>query len=97
MRYVFEALSKVNRTDIALQMLSQTEYPSFGYQITNTLEPATSLWESYDAPTMHQWLDESSRVRRERERERERERQRQTERDRERDLKLEDIAGAASI
>ena len=42
-------------------MLHQKAYPSFGWQITNSYEPATSLWESYDAPTMRQWLDESSR------------------------------------
>ena len=60
-RYVFEALARVNRTDVALRMLNRTAYPSFGYQITNVLEPATSLWECQDAPTMHQWVDESSR------------------------------------
>ena len=43
-----------NRTDVALRMLHQREYPSFGWQITNDMEPATSLWESYDAPTMRQ-------------------------------------------
>ena len=51
----------VNRTDVALKMLNVTAYPSFGFQIKNKLEPATSLWESYDAPSMHQWVDESSR------------------------------------
>ena len=60
-RYIFEALAMHNRTDVALAMLNVTQYPSFGYQITNPLEPATSLWESFDAPTMHQWVDESSR------------------------------------
>ena len=60
-RYVFEALARVNRTDVALRMLNRTEYPSFGYQITNNLEPATTLWECADEPTMHQWIDESSR------------------------------------
>ena len=60
-RYVFEALARANRTDVALRMLNRTAYPSFGYQITNDLEPATSLWECQDAPTMHQWVDESSR------------------------------------
>ena len=28
----------VNRTDVALRMLNVTDYPSFGYQITNSLE-----------------------------------------------------------
>ena len=60
-RYVFEALARVNRTDVALRMLNRTDYPSFGYQITNALEPATSLWECQDEPTMRQWVDESSR------------------------------------
>ena len=60
-RYIFEALAKVNRTDVALKMLHTQEYPSFGWCISNELENATSLWESYDVPTMHQWLDESSR------------------------------------
>ena len=60
-RYIFEALAKVNRTDVALLMLNVTEYPSFGFQIANSLEPATTLWECFDEPTMHQWIDESSR------------------------------------
>lgn len=60
-RYIFEALAKVNRSDVALRMLNSTEYPSFGWCMTNPIEPATSLWESYDVPTMRQWLAESSR------------------------------------
>jgi hypothetical protein len=60
-RYLFEALSRVNRTDVALQALLTTDYPSFGYSITNPIEPATSLWESFDVFSMNQWLDESSR------------------------------------
>jgi len=39
-RLVFEALARVNRTDVALRMLNRTAYPSFGFQITNDLEPA---------------------------------------------------------
>ena len=58
---IFEALSMVNRTDVALRMLHQREYPSFGWQITNDMEPATSLWESYDAPTMRQCESSSGR------------------------------------
>lgn len=60
-RYVFEALAKVNRTDVALKMLRSTEYPSFGWCISNPFENSTSLWESYDVPTMPQWVAESSR------------------------------------
>ena len=32
-RYVFEALAKVGRIDVALKMLQATEYPSYGYNI----------------------------------------------------------------
>ena len=39
-RYIFEALAKVNRTDVALQMLHTQEYPSFGWCISNDLENA---------------------------------------------------------
>ena len=59
--YVFEALGRVNRTDVMLDMLLRTEYPSLGYEATNKYEPATALWESFDGDTMHQWIDESSR------------------------------------
>ncbi len=59
-RYVFEALAKNNRTDVALKMLQATEYPSYGYNILG-VEHATSLWESWDGSTMQQWFDESSR------------------------------------
>jgi hypothetical protein len=57
---VFEALAKVNRTDVALKMLQATEYPSYGYNILG-VEKASSLWESWDGATMQQWFDESSR------------------------------------
>eukprot|EP01043_Picozoa_sp_COSAG02_P082217 COSAG02_NODE_20492_length_829_cov_0.678082_1_plen_276_part_11 len=39
-RYIFEALAKVNRTDVALRMLHTQEYPSFGWCISNDLENA---------------------------------------------------------
>ncbi len=59
--YLFEGLAKVNRTDAVLRMLLREEYPSLGFEILNDVEPATSLWESFDVHTMNQWVDESSR------------------------------------
>ncbi len=53
-RYLFEGLARVNQTDAALRMLLKTTYPGFGYEIANSLEPATSLWECFDGDTMHQ-------------------------------------------
>jgi alpha-L-rhamnosidase len=60
-RYLFEALSRVNRTDVALKMLVGQEYPSYGFAMNNQIEPATTLWESADVFSMAQWLTESSR------------------------------------
>lgn len=60
-RYLFEALSQVNRTDVALKMLLRQEFPSYGYAMNNEIEPATALWESADVFSMTQWLAESSR------------------------------------
>ena len=60
-RYVFEALAKVNRTDVALRMFRAREWPSYGWALTNPIEQGTTLWESLDAPTMQQWFGESSR------------------------------------
>lgn len=60
-RYAFEALALNNQIEAALRTLLQTTYPSYGFELFNVYEPATSLWESWDAPTHRQWLDESSR------------------------------------
>jgi hypothetical protein len=60
-RYLFEALARANRTDAALACLLRIEYPGYGAEVYSEFEPATSLWESWDGDTMHQWLDESSR------------------------------------
>jgi alpha-L-rhamnosidase len=60
-RYVFEALALNGGIAAALRTLLQTEAPSFGYELYHLYEPTSNLWESFDAPTHRQWLDESSR------------------------------------
>ena len=60
-KYAFEALALNGHVDAALRTLLQTGFPSFGYELFNEFEPTTNLWESFDAPTHRQWLDESSR------------------------------------
>jgi hypothetical protein len=60
-RYAFEALALAGHIEAALRCLLQTGYPSYGYELYHEFEPATNLWESWDAPTHRQWLDESSR------------------------------------
>ena len=60
-RYAFEALALNGQIEAAIRCLLQTDYPSFGFELYNLYEPSSSLWESWDAPTHRQWLDESSR------------------------------------
>lgn len=60
-RYAFEALALNGQIEAALRCLLQTAYPSYGFELYNLYEPSTSLWETWDADTHTQWLDESSR------------------------------------
>ena len=43
--YVFDVLSTLGETDLAMAVLEQTTAPSLGYMIANT---ATTLWEAWD-------------------------------------------------
>jgi len=49
-KYLMLALHKIGRDDLALQVAENTDYPSWGYMITNPVEPATTLWELWDTP-----------------------------------------------
>ncbi|MBQ8408997.1 MAG: family 78 glycoside hydrolase catalytic domain [Clostridia bacterium] len=44
-RFLFETLTKIGSTDLALEMLRVKSYPSFGYMLENG---ATSLWERWE-------------------------------------------------
>lgn len=49
---MLEVLTNEGRTDVALAMLQQDSYPSFGYMLkggASGYEPATTLWELWDA------------------------------------------------
>jgi alpha-L-rhamnosidase len=48
-RFVLDVLSANGHSDVAHAMLTQTSYPSFGYQILNKYEPSTTLWELWDS------------------------------------------------
>jgi alpha-L-rhamnosidase len=51
-KYLSPSLSKLGRTDIALDLALTTTYPSWGYMIYQTLEvSATTLWEVWDSPS----------------------------------------------
>ena len=49
-RWLFDVLSNINEHDMALNLLSNTDYPSIGYYFANGEEAATeNLWELPDA------------------------------------------------
>ena len=50
LRALFEVLPALGYADVALATLLRTDYPSFGYSLSNDVEPATSIWEVFDAP-----------------------------------------------
>jgi alpha-L-rhamnosidase len=43
-RPLFEALSTINQTDLAWDIVMQTDFPSYGYMLKNN---ATTIWESW--------------------------------------------------
>lgn len=45
MRVIFHVLSRFGRSDLAFQMITKSEYPSYGYWIRNG---ATTLWELFN-------------------------------------------------
>jgi len=47
---LFPVLSAMGRTDVAVDLLQQTTWPSWGFMAFNNLEPATTLWELWSAP-----------------------------------------------
>eukprot|EP01116_Phalansterium_solitarium_P001032 TRINITY_DN10838_c0_g1_i1.p1 TRINITY_DN10838_c0_g1~~TRINITY_DN10838_c0_g1_i1.p1 ORF type:complete len:918 (+),score=221.32 TRINITY_DN10838_c0_g1_i1:46-2799(+) len=45
LKYMLQVLSDFDRADLALAMMSQSDYPSFGYMLAQN---ATSLWEVWE-------------------------------------------------
>lgn len=48
-KFLLPVLSLLNRSDLALEVVRQTDYPSWGFMLYNTLEPATTIWELWNA------------------------------------------------
>jgi hypothetical protein len=62
LRALYEVLSNMGRADLAVATLLQVDYPSFGYQVHNVDEPATTIWEVYDADRMSPSMDSRNHV-----------------------------------
>eukprot|EP00041_Stephanoeca_diplocostata_P021741 m.512916 g.512916 ORF g.512916 m.512916 type:complete len:1042 (+) comp21898_c0_seq1:116-3241(+) len=48
-RWEPEVLSAIGYGDLAYAIMTQQTYPSFGYEILNEVEPATTVWELWDS------------------------------------------------
>jgi hypothetical protein len=51
MKYLSRALTATGHSDTAVAMMLETTYPSFGWAFGHPDEPATTLWELWNAPT----------------------------------------------
>ena len=47
---IYPLLSDNGHHDLALELISSTTYPSYGYMFTNPFENATTVWELWNAP-----------------------------------------------
>ena len=47
---LYPVLSDNGHHDLALELISSTTYPSFGYMFNNPYENATTMWELWNAP-----------------------------------------------
>jgi alpha-L-rhamnosidase len=48
---LYPLLSDNGHHDLALELISSTTYPSYGYMFTNPFENATTIWELWNAPS----------------------------------------------
>ena len=50
-KYILPALTKLNQNNAAIQCLNLIDYPSWGYMVHSKYEPATTIWELWNADT----------------------------------------------
>ena len=48
-KFILPVLTRLKRQDMAMEIVQQTSYPSWGFMIYNELEPATTLWELWNS------------------------------------------------
>ena len=47
-KFLLPVLSRLKQQDLAMEVVQQTSYPSWGYMIHNEYEPATTVWELWN-------------------------------------------------
>jgi alpha-L-rhamnosidase len=59
-RALYEVLATHGRIDVALRLLNNAAYPSYGYMVSNQYEPSTTLWERWESDAIpHDQADAS--------------------------------------
>lgn len=48
-KFILPLLTQLKRQDLAMEIVQQTSYPSWGFMIHNQYEPATTLWELWNS------------------------------------------------
>ena len=48
-KFILPVLTQLKEHDIALEIVQQTSYPSWGFMIHNKYEPATTVWELWNS------------------------------------------------
>ena len=48
-KFILPVLSQLKQHSLAVEIVQQTSYPSWGYMIHNPYEPATTIWELWNA------------------------------------------------
>merc|ERR1719397_446000 len=49
-KFLFPLLADLGQADLAVEMITQPNYPSYAYMFENSFENATGMWELLDAP-----------------------------------------------
>jgi alpha-L-rhamnosidase len=52
-KYLFPALTKIGRSDLAYDVATQTDYPSWGYMIANGATTLWEIWQNKVGPSMN--------------------------------------------
>ena len=48
-KYLLPVLSQLNQTNLAMEIVEQVDYPSWGFMLMNPFEPATTIWELWNS------------------------------------------------
>ncbi len=59
---IYPILSDNGHHDLALQLISETTYPSYGYMFNNPYENATTIWELWNAPLGDPTMDSRNQI-----------------------------------